>query len=635
MTATREGREAYAACEAQEATDCVPECATMRATTRARSNGEDAREGDDDDGRVHRVRVIVEYKDDYDVERAMLERVMRLKTETASLCAGGTPPPTSNRRGVDAGDDEGDDEGDDDQDQVSIQELAAILGVETRTEVDDALRSRDMAEPCLPMRFSELLGMRRIYEVESNDIGVAMTACRQFICRIAGGSWSHFGLIEGAITIEIPTRYDVTVVKAPAIDARDAPLAAYTAHKFLTPALQERHGAFVYVGTSEPPRKDVWDALDAAGALETLLKNGTKVCLCWPLDFYNVIGNAPNEYEIEAFTSRQMRLLKTDPRHWRARLGHVARTKNIAVTGDMTSGVSLAFVCVRASTATTDAHKFNRLAYALECLFAPSDTASGADVAPAAVAAPVRRKPARVKKSSTKGHESSVLAAPEPEPEPEPELEPMSPPPPASPPPPSAPPPPSTRAVPPKKRVLAPKRECTMADPFAFDVVAFQSHDDDNRDDDQNTPTLGKFAKAKRAPTTTNPKKTTVKHRAALGTISSSQNAPTTTTASPARELKAKKRKIQPTRKPALELRFTSPPQKSQHATTMTTNAREHQHPPPPRVSSHQQRRAKQTRESRVLASQTSETPPERPRLRARAADPAAAAAARKSWWIV
>ena len=625
MVATRLGREAARSVDAQDAMDCVPERAGVRVGVRVRSivcDGGDDDDDDDDDG-LFTMRVIVDYKDDYDVERAVLQRVMRLKTETSSLCAGGTPPPPPS-----SGDElVKDDDNDGNDDQVAVEELAAILGVETRADVDDALRNRDVAEPCLPQRFSELLGMRRIYEVESNDIGVAMTACREFIALVAGGSWSHFGLIEREIIVEAPTRYEVSAIRlAPAIDdvVAGAPLAAYISRTFLNPALRAHHGAFVYVGNAEPPKQYVWDALDAANTLETLLERGVKTCLCWPLDLDDVIGANPTEREIEAFTLRQMRLLKTDPMHWRARLGRVARTKNIVMHGDMVSGVSLAFSCARAETETSDAHKFNRLAYSLECLFAPEDEASGVDVVAAA--------PARENRAPTNANPK-----PKPKPKPKPtrgkasiehEPEPMSPPPPS--PPPQAPPEPEPEPepvkakAPPKKRVLAPKRACTMADPFAFDVDAFESHDVDDEHDGQITPTLGKFAKPKRAAPVKMTKMPTDARRAALGTLLSSPNAPHI---APTAQRGKKRQAPSPAPKPALELRITSPPHKLQKTTNPTTAKAPR---PTDGVENDVAPAAASSQTSKAALNATTTAHPPAPRqLRARNLD----STPRKPWW--
>jgi hypothetical protein len=639
MVATRLGREAARSVDAQDAMDCVPERACVRVGVRVRSivcDGGDDDGGDDDardDDGLFTMRVIVDYKDDYDVERSVLQRVMRLKTETSSLCAGGTPPPPPLSGDALAKND--DDDGDDDQ--VAVEELAAILGVETRADVDDALRNRDVAEPCLPQRFSELLGMRRIYEVESNDIGVAMTACREFIALVAGGSWSHFGLIEREIIVEAPTRYEVSAIRlAPAIEdvGAGAPLAAYISRTFLNPALRAHHGAFVYVGNAEPPKQYVWDALDAASLLETLLERGVKTCLCWPLDLDDVIGANPTEREIEAFTLRQMRLLKTDPMHWRARLGRVARMKNIVMHGDMASGVSLAFSCARAETETSDAHKFNRLAYSLECLFAPEDEASGVDVVAAAPARENREptnantnpKP-KPKPKPTRGKASTVVAKASIEHEHDYELEPMSPPPPS--PPPQAPPEPEPEPelvkakAPPKKRVLAPKRACTMADPFAFDVDAFESYDVDDRHDGQITPTLGKFAKPKRA-APVKAKMPTDARRAALGTLLSSQNAPHIAPTAP----RGKKRRApSPAPKPALELRITSPPHKLQKTTKPTTAKATR---PTDGVENDVAPAAASSQTSKAAPNATTTAHPPAPRqLRARNLD----STPRKPWW--
>lgn len=474
-TSTREGRKALAVASAQRATDVFVASRCDKAI-RVR-----AYDGADDDG-MFKIRVIVDYRDDYEIERAVLERVMRLKTSASSLCAGGTPP--ARARLEDGASD----------DRASIEELAAILGV-CAENVDDVLRA-DSATSFLPARFHELLGMRRVYEVKSNDVGRATRSAREFIVRVAGGSWSHSGLIEGAITIEVPMHYDITIVNTPTISSLDAPGAMFTLQSVLKPAFRERLGFFVYVNDAEAPSDDVWETFRAARALENLLENGTKVCLCWPLDDEDVIGASPTIDEIEAFTARQHRLLKSSDRHWRSRLGNCARDSQIPIVGDMATGISLAFVCVD-TPCDSEAYKFDRLAYAVESLFEPEDASSQPDEAPAKKQPPPAKKRPPPMKAKKRPPVNNVIEKsrekpketppPPPEPPSEPEQPPTSPAASVE----------NRAAVPPKKRIMAPKRKCTINDPFAFEEIDLKSSDE-GADDAQITPMLGKFAKAPR-----------------------------------------------------------------------------------------------------------------------------------------
>ena len=86
------------------------------------------------------------------------------------------------------------------------EELACVLGEEVK-DVETRISDKNRKMPLIPKRFRQLLGLRRVYEVDGVDASAVCSAVRMFLLRVAsGGKWTHWGMIQGPVTVELPLR---------------------------------------------------------------------------------------------------------------------------------------------------------------------------------------------------------------------------------------------------------------------------------------------------------------------------------------------------------------------------------------------------------------------------------------------
>ena len=472
MMSSDEGRRAYERCwREQDEMDALPiersGCAiSVRRRESEETTGEEEFVG----------RVIVRYREEHELEKSFLEVAIRSRAEAASiLAAGRTPPPKRLAEGAS-----------DVEELAAIEELASVFG-DRPENVEKRLRGcHERGEPFVPGRFRELLGRERVYEVRSKLPSNVLTAIRCFLLRIASAAtWSHWGVIDGPVRVELPLRYDVTFIDTPGINS-----SSFIRERVLRPVIgdagDERFGMFLFVCGTGAPRASTWDALERMGTLKKILIEGARVCLCWPMERM-VKSNRPGGFltnlQIKNFANKTMNALKTEPNHWKLYLDRFMVSSNLSPHGDLSHGLSLAFV--RATSAEPPGDKVTdrqfclfRLAYAIEQQVKPPPPRdANSDNFPEPAPTPgvdETKQPAKPHETPVETHVPVKIAKPQDKRKQEIAQKPSSPP---------------KSTIAPKKR----PRECTIADPFAFtedDAVLFPP-----QEETETTPVFGKKAR--------------------------------------------------------------------------------------------------------------------------------------------
>lgn len=488
MMSSENGRRAYERCwRDQDSWDALPIERSACAIYIQRREPEETTGEDEFVGRV-----IVRYREEHELETSMLEVAIRSRTggEAASvLAAGRTPPPK--RIAEPASDVE---------EIAAIEELASVFG-ERSENVENRLRGcHERGEPFLPVRFRELLGRERVYEVRSKSPSTALTAIRCFLLRVASANmWTHWGVIDGPVRVELPFRYDVTFIDTPGIDS-----STFTLERVLRPAIgdsaNERFGMFLFVCGAGAPQTSTWNALERIGTLKKIVTDESRVCLCWPVEQV-IKSNRPDGFlsnlQIKKFADDAIKVLKSHPNHWKRRFHHFLVTSNLGIGGDLKHGLSIAFV--RTTSAEPPARStinpqycLYRLSYAIEQQVRPpppSDEIS--DNFPDAVVCPVVDETKRPNKPCEKQVEKHIAAKDTKLQRDESKREigqkPSS--------------PPKTT-----KQSKARPRECTIADPFAFtedDAVLFPPQEEVGT-----TPVFGKKSRTVLKNTANSPART-------------------------------------------------------------------------------------------------------------------------------
>jgi hypothetical protein len=349
MRMTDAGRRAVEMCaRKQRGLDALPEMRSGPAIRIRKLDDDDDEQ--DDDGRF-RARVIVNYMEEYQVEKVMLDVVVRLRACASALCAGGTPPRRANVE-------------EDADEHRGLEELACVLGEEVK-DVETRISDKNRKMPLIPKRFRQLLGLRRVYEVDGVDASAVCSAVRMFLLRVAsGGKWTHWGMIEGPVTVELPLRNDFTFVDLPEINPQSS---LFVRERVMKPIFDERHAMIVYVNGANAPSEGIWNVLESMNVLQTLIRHGTRVCLCWPMDVIMKSARMTSKLQLSKFTRSQLALLETSPDHWRSRLSRAAKDFKVKIHGDMAMGIGIAFVRTAARASQDRDYSVRRLGYAIEC----------------------------------------------------------------------------------------------------------------------------------------------------------------------------------------------------------------------------------------------------------------------------
>lgn len=478
MISSDEGRRAARACAAQNPFDALPTSAPSGCAISISRHIED---DESNECGKFAARVIVRYREEHELEQAMLDMVLRTHTAgtVGSLCAGRTPPRKQKGTRANA----------EPLDARSIDELASVIG-ENPQDVE-ALVAENSGEPFIPSRFRNLLGRERVYEVRSNDLAKTLTAIRVFLCCICvNAQWSHWGVIDGPVKVELPLRYEATFVDSPGIDG-----SAFRNERVLRGAIGDdatfRFAMLVYCCGAAAPSATAWKSLESLGTLRKITSEGTRLCLCWPVERVlrtqasKVHGRITN-LQIKKLFDRTVKNLKSDPNHWRERLNRFVKSSEFGLRGDLSNGMSLAFVRLEepdAGPANDLTYSVYRLAFAVEQQLhqPPRDTSSQCADENHPVAASVSgkndhaRQPAQTpqqqkrdsKKPPTKRDAPAVTKSPE-----------------------------RKTVQTPQKRLKKAPRKCTFEDPFAFNeddaLLASQ--------DVETPPVFGKVVKRIRAP---------------------------------------------------------------------------------------------------------------------------------------
>jgi len=447
MGTTDAGRRAVETCaRKQGGMDALPEARSGPAIRIRKLDDEE------DDGRF-RARVIVNYMEEYQVEKAMLDVVVRLRACASALCAGGTPPRRANVE-------------EDADERRGLEELACVLGEEVK-DVETRISDNNRRKPLIPKRFRQLLGLRRVYEVDSVDASAVCSAVRMFLLRVAsGGKWTHWGMIEGAVTVELPLRNDFTFVDLPEINPQSS---LFVRERVMKPIFDERHAMIVYVNGANAPNEGIWNVLESMNVLQTLIRHGTRVCLCWPMDVIMKSTRMMSKLQLSKFARSQLALLETSPDHWRSRLSRAAKDFKVKIHGDMAIGIGIAFVRTAPRTSQDRDYSIRRLGYAIESQLSQIPDEARSDI---------KNGTSQPSSKDTEVEASPLEANEEDSPETPPKL--------AS----------SKSKFPMPKMVVAPlskppkkrKRQCTIPDPFSFD-------DDDGLYKDEETATPQVFGK--------------------------------------------------------------------------------------------------------------------------------------------
>ncbi len=198
--------------------------------------------------------------------------------------------------------------------------VAAILGVRP-SDVPTALR--DGSKPYLPTRFVALLGRTRVCEFfatkrterpakrkrgrprkdeerEKNngretiaDLTPAVVAAvRAYLCRVAHGDWSRWGLIAGDVVVELPMTtkagIEMAVCDVPGAPRTGSPWRNAHSRAHLVRALASAPlDALVSVCDGGPgPSRELRGALRESGCLDRMVSDerGGVLVLAWPLD---------------------------------------------------------------------------------------------------------------------------------------------------------------------------------------------------------------------------------------------------------------------------------------------------------------------------------------------------------------
>jgi hypothetical protein len=425
MVSSEDGRRAARACDAQDAFDALPTSAASGCAISI-SRYVDDDEAEDASAAARgkfAARVIVRYREEHELEKAMLDVVLRTHAAgtVGSLCAGQTPPRKREGARADATP----------LDARSIDELASVIGEHPRDV--EALVAENSGEPFIPGRFRNLLGRERVYHVRSNDLSKMLTAVRVFLLRlVVDARWSHWGVIDGAVKVELPLRYEATFVDSPGIDG-----SAFRDERVLRGAIGDdascRFAMLVYCCGADAPSATAWTSLESIGTLRKIASEGTRLCLCWPVERVlrphasRVHGRITN-LQIKKLFDRTVKKLKCDPNHWRERLNRFIKSSKIGLRGDLTAGMSLSFVRLDepdAGPANDLTYSVYRLAFAVEQQLhqPPRDTSSKcAD----------ESRPAAASGGGTENESERKIVQP------------------------------------PKKRTKKEPRKCTIEDPFAF-----------------------------------------------------------------------------------------------------------------------------------------------------------------------
>ena len=378
------------------------------------------------------ARVVVRYREEHELEQALLDVAIQSRTAgelAGRLCAGGTPP-RRNRA----------DEDEAEANDGSIEELASVLGEDPKDVKARVLECYDRCEPFLPARVRDLLGRERVYEVRSACAGAALTAIRSFILRVAtAGKWTHWGIIEGTVEVELPLAYDVKFVDTPGIDASQFSLKRL--RRVIGAEAEERFGMFIYVCGKDAPKESEWSALHAMGTLKKIVTEGPRLCLCWPVELVVNANGRPDGFvtnlQIKKFQDRTLKMLRSDSNHWRERLDQcIVASKVDGLRGDLRRGMALAFVrAFKPDASTILKYSMYQLAFSVEEELKPSPPSdNGSGVLPStAVVADAKPSTDPCPKTKRKIDEEAA-----------------------------------TKASPPKKRLKKQPRQCTIADPFVF-----------------------------------------------------------------------------------------------------------------------------------------------------------------------
>ena len=378
------------------------------------------------------ARVVVRYREEHELEQALLDVAIRSRTAgelAGRLCAGGTPP-RRNRA----------DEDEEEANDGSIEELASVLGEDPKDVKTRVLECYDRCEPFLPARVRDLLGRERVYEVRSTCAGAALTAIRSFILRVATASkWTHWGIIEGTVEVELPLAYDVKFIDTPGIDASRFSLKRL--RRVIGAEAEERFGMFIYVCGKDAPKEVEWNALQTMGTLKKIVIEGPRLCLCWPVELVVNANGRPDGFvtnlQIKKFQDRTLKMLRSDSNHWRERLDQcIVESKVDGLRGDLRRGMALAFVrAFKPDASTILKYSMYQLAFSVEEELKPSPPSdNGSGVLPStAVVADAKPSTDPCPKTKPKIDEEAA-----------------------------------TKASPPKKRLKKQPRQCTIADPFVF-----------------------------------------------------------------------------------------------------------------------------------------------------------------------
>ena len=165
-------------------------------------------------------------------------------------------------------------------DARSIDELASVIG-ENPQDVE-AIVAENSGEPFIPSRFRNLLGRERVYEVRSNDLAKTLTAIRVFLCCICvNAQWSHWGVIDGPSKSNFPF----------GMKPRLWTLLGLTDQLFVTSesyevpsATTQRSDSLCLCTVAVPPSATAWTSLESLGTLRKITSEGTRLCLCWPVE---------------------------------------------------------------------------------------------------------------------------------------------------------------------------------------------------------------------------------------------------------------------------------------------------------------------------------------------------------------
>ena len=198
--------------------------------------------------------------------------------------------------------------------------VAAVLGVRP-SDVPTALR--DGSKPYLPTRFVALLGRTRVCEFfatkrterpakrkrgrprkneerEKNDgwettadlTPAVVAAVRAYLCRVAHGDWSRWGLIAGDVVVELPMTtkagIEMAVCDVPGAPRTGSPWRNTHSRAHLVRALASAPlDALVSVCDGGPgPSRELRGALRESGCLDRMVSDerGGVLVLAWPLD---------------------------------------------------------------------------------------------------------------------------------------------------------------------------------------------------------------------------------------------------------------------------------------------------------------------------------------------------------------